>query len=62
MAFLYIEHEGETNFMKKSAFTLAETLIILGIIGIVAALTIPGLLNNYLKKQTATQLQNQFPS
>lgn len=60
MAFLYIEHEGETNFMKKSAFTLAETLIILGIIGIVAALTIPGLLNNYLKKQTATQLQKSI--
>lgn len=33
--------------MKNKAFTLAETLITLGIIGVVAALTIPGLINNY---------------
>lgn len=37
-------------------FTLAETLITLGIIGIVAALTIPGLMNKY---QTIV-LKNQF--
>lgn len=43
--------------MHKSAFTLAETLITLGIIGIVAALTIPGIINNYQKKKTVTQLQ-----
>ena len=33
--------------MKKTAFTLAEVLITLGIIGVVAAITIPGLINNY---------------
>lgn len=43
--------------VSKHAFTLAEILITLGIIGIIAALTIPGLLNNYLKHQTVTQLQ-----
>ena len=34
-------------FMKKFAFTLAEVLITLGIIGVVAALTIPALVGKY---------------
>ena len=42
---------------KKSAFTLAEVLITLGIIGVVAALTIPNLVNNYQKHQTAIKLK-----
>ena len=42
---------------KKSAFTLAEVLITLGIIGVVAALTLPSVITNYQKKQTATQLK-----
>ena len=40
---------------KKSAFTLAEVLITLGVIGVVAAMTIPGLMNTYKKKQYYTQ-------
>ncbi len=36
---------------RKSAFTLAEVLITLGIIGVVAAMTMPSLISNY-KKQT----------
>ena len=36
--------------MKKNAFTLAEVLITLAIIGIVAALTIPTLVQNYQEK------------
>jgi len=32
---------------KHTGFTLAEVLITLGIIGVVAAITIPGLINNY---------------
>ncbi|MBQ8458962.1 type II secretion system protein [bacterium] len=40
---------------NKLAFTLAEVLITLGIIGVVAALTIPSLVNNYHKKQYYTQ-------
>lgn len=35
---------------KRMAFTLAEVLITLGIIGVVAAITIPTLLSNYSKK------------
>jgi len=42
--------------MNKSAFTLAEVLIALLIIGIVAALTIPQLIQNYKKHVVATRL------
>ena len=42
---------------KKFAFTLAEVLITIGIIGIIAAITIPNLITNYQKKQTVTKLQ-----
>lgn len=36
---------------KKLAFTLAEVLITLGIIGVVAAMTMPSLISNYQQKQ-----------
>ncbi len=45
--------------MKKS-FTLAEVLITLGIIGVVAALTMPSLIANYQKAQTVTQLKKVY--
>ena len=45
---------------KKAAFTLAEVLITLGIIGIVAATTIPTLVTNYQKKQTVAKLQKAY--
>lgn len=35
----------------RKAFTLAEVLITLGIIGVVAAMTMPSLINNYQQKQ-----------
>jgi len=41
--------------LHKCAFTLAEVLITLGIIGVVAALTIPSLLSNYQKRQYYTK-------
>jgi len=44
--------------MNKSAFTLAEILITLGIIGVVAALTISQLVQNYKQNSTATKLQS----
>ena len=53
--------------MKKPGFTLAEVLITLGIIGVVAAITIPGLINNYKAQilhskflQTYSVLQQVF--
>ena len=42
---------------RKAAFTLAEVLITLGIIGVVAAMTLPTLIQNYKVKQTVTQLK-----
>ena len=45
---------------KKAAFTLAEVLITLGIIGIVAAMTIPTLISKYQKKQTVTALKKAY--
>ena len=45
------------TFIKRPAFTLAEVLITLGIIGIVAAMTIPTLITNNQKKQTVVKLQ-----
>ncbi len=38
----------------KNGFTLAEVLITLGIIGIVAAMTMPALIANYQKKVLVT--------
>ena len=45
---------------KEPAFTLAEVLITLGIIGIVAAMTIPNLITNYQKKQTALEVKKAY--
>ena len=39
---------------KKAAFTLAEVLITLAVIGIVAALTLPGLIQNHNEKAWST--------
>ncbi len=43
--------------IKKFAFTLAEVLITLGIIGVVAALTVPSLVNDIQTKQRNEQIR-----
>lgn len=49
------------EFMSKNkGFTLAEVLITLGIIGIVAAMTIPTLLAKYQEKQTVIKLRQTY--
>jgi len=45
---------------NKKGFTLAEVLITLGIIGIVAALTIPTLMANYQKVQEVAGLKKAY--
>lgn len=45
---------------KKKAFTLAEILITLGIIGVVAAMTLPTLFGNIQKRQTVSRLQKVY--
>lgn len=41
----------------KNAFTLAEVLVTLGIIGVVAAMTVPNLMENYQRQSYITQLR-----
>ncbi|MBP3924168.1 type II secretion system protein, partial [bacterium] len=46
-----------TRGVKATAFTLAEVLITLGIIGIVAAMTLPALVTKYQQHVTVTRLK-----
>ncbi len=49
------------RYIKKFiAFTLAETLIVMGVIGIVAALTIPNLNNSTGDMEKVTRLKNVY--
>lgn len=52
-----VTHVVHRNNSRKKAFTLAEVLITLGIIGVVAALTMPALIANYRNQVYATQLE-----
>lgn len=45
---------------NRNAFTLAEVLITLGIIGVVAALTLPTIITKYQKQETATKLKKVY--
>lgn len=45
---------------KKYAFTLAEVLVTLGVIGVVSALTIPTLMSNYRKRQLEVQIKADY--
>ena len=44
----------------KKGFTIAEVLITIGIIGIVAAMTIPGLIKNYQERQFKTAYKKAY--
>ena len=44
----------------RSAFTLAEVLITLGIIGVVAALTLPTVINNIQNRELETALKKSY--
>ena len=46
--------------MKKNAFTLAEVLITLGIIGVVAAMTLPPLIQNYRQSVINQQFKRAY--
>lgn len=46
--------------MKRFAFTLAEVLITLGIIGVVAAMTIPTLMKNTNKAEYVTTFKKEY--
>jgi len=45
----------------KKGFTLSEVLITLGIVGVVASMTIPAVIRKYRENTTVAQLQKQYP-
>ncbi len=49
-----------SSLNKRAAFTLAEVLITLGIIGVIAALTIPGMSVKYQKQIAAKRLEQTY--
>ena len=61
-------HRGGGNSLKPShnhglrsaAFTLAEVLVTLGIIGVVSAMTVPTLMQNYQRQSYVTQLHKVY--
>ena len=53
-------HVGISHNTRRVAFTLAEVLITLGIIGIVSAMTIPALINNYKEKVRDNQFKKVY--
>ena len=53
-------HGAVSDSHRKAAFTLAEVLITLGIIGVVAALTLPTLIAKYEKKVIATRAKQTY--
>ena len=50
-------HVANRKNSRQAAFTLAEVLITLGIIGVVAAMTLPSLIANYKKQQYVNSLK-----
>ncbi|MDR1327102.1 MAG: type II secretion system GspH family protein [Heliobacteriaceae bacterium] len=46
--------------MRKNGFTLAEVLITLGIIGVVAALAMPSLIQRHREKEMVTRLKKAY--
>ena len=52
-----VTHANNSKKICQAAFTLAEVLITLGVIGIVAAMTMPSLIANYQKKVWVNQLK-----
>jgi len=51
---------NERKFQINGAFTLAEILITLAVIGIVAAITIPALIQSYQKRVASTRLKKFY--
>ena len=52
--------QGDKIFKKAFAFTLAETLIVMGIIGVVAALTIPNLNSSTADKEKVAKVKKIY--
>lgn len=55
-----MKQKNTINNNKKSAFTLAEVLITLGVIGVVAAITMPALINNFQVSSWENSLKKSY--
>ena len=53
-------HVARLADVRRYAFTLAEVLVTLGIIGVVAAMTMPVLIQNHQEKVTVTRLKKVY--
>lgn len=53
-------NKNEDCMKRIFAFTLAEVLITLGIIGIVAAMTIPAIINNSEKQSIVSKVKEAY--
>lgn len=57
---LYLRGGGHRSFFSEKGFTLAEVLITLGIIGIVASMTMPTLIAKHQEKAKVTALKKFY--
>ena len=48
------------NSQRRFGFTLAEVLVTLGIIGVVSAMTVPSLMQNYQRQSYVAQLHKVY--
>ncbi|DAB20413.1 TPA: hypothetical protein CPT81_06775, partial [Candidatus Gastranaerophilales bacterium HUM_20] len=56
-----IEKKGEKGHcQRRFGFTLAEVLVTLGIIGVVSAMTVPSLMQNYQRQSYVVQLHKVY--
>lgn len=55
-----VKHAGMANFQCKGAFTLAEVLITLGVVGVVAALTVPSLIAKYQERVYISKIRKAY--
>ena len=53
-------HVAMLNSQRRFGFTLAEVLVTLGIIGVVSAMTVPSLMQNYQRQSYVTQLHKVY--
>lgn len=48
------------TFLRYKAFTLSEVMLVLSVIGVIAALTIPGIVQNMQNKQVLAKLKKEY--
>ena len=53
-------HVAMLNRQRRFGFTLAEVLVTLGIIGVVSAMTVPSLMQNYQRQSYVAQLHKVY--